>query len=69
MRWGGRVASMGERRGVYRVLAVKSEAKRPLRRPTHRYGSSGSGMGGGGAGSGLIWPGGETGGGYLYKQE
>jgi len=29
---------MGERRGgVYRVLVVKPEAKRPLGRPTHRW--------------------------------
>jgi hypothetical protein len=27
---------MGERRGAYRVLVVKSEGKRPLRRPRHR---------------------------------
>jgi len=33
MRWVGHVASMGEERGVYRVLVVKPEGKRPLGRP------------------------------------
>jgi hypothetical protein len=28
---------MGERRGVYRVLVVKYEVKRPLGRPRHRW--------------------------------
>ena len=28
---------MGERRGVYRVLVGKSEGKRPLGRPRHRW--------------------------------
>ena len=28
---------MGERRGVYRVLLGKSEGKRPLGRPRHRW--------------------------------
>jgi len=28
---------MGERRGVYRVLVVKPEGKRPLARPRHRW--------------------------------
>ena len=32
-RWAGRVALMGERRGVYRVLVRKPEGKRPLGRP------------------------------------
>ena len=36
MRWAGYVALMGERRGVYRVLAAKSEGKRPLGRPRRR---------------------------------
>ena len=36
MRWAGHVAGMGERRGVYRVLVGKPEAKRPLGRPRHR---------------------------------
>jgi len=37
MRWAGHVASMGERRGVYRVLVRKPEGKRPLGRPRHRW--------------------------------
>jgi len=28
---------MGERRGIYKVLVGKSEGKRPLGRPTHRW--------------------------------
>jgi hypothetical protein len=32
-RWAGRVARMGERRGVYRGLVGKPEGKRQLRRP------------------------------------
>jgi len=31
------VARMRERRGVYKVLVGKSEGKRPLRRPRHRW--------------------------------
>jgi len=31
------VACMGEGRGVYRVLVGKSEGKRPLGRPRHRW--------------------------------
>ena len=37
MRWAGHVASMGERRGVYRVLVGKLEGKRQLGRPRHRW--------------------------------
>ena len=37
MRWAGHVASMGERRGVYRVLMGKPEGKIPLGRPRHRW--------------------------------
>jgi len=37
MRWAGRVARMGERRGVYRVLVGKPEGKRPLGRPRRRW--------------------------------
>ena len=37
MRWAGRVARMGERRGVYRVLVGKPETKRPLGRPRRRW--------------------------------
>ena len=32
MRWVGHVARMGERRGLYRVLVVKPEGKRPRSR-------------------------------------
>ena len=49
MRWAWNVASMGERRGVYRVLVGKPEGKRPLGSSTSRWegkgGSSRSGMG------------------------
>jgi len=37
MRWAGHVARMGEVRGVYRVLVVKLEGKRPLGRPRRRW--------------------------------
>ena len=37
MRWAGRVASLGERRCVYRILVVKLEGKRPLGRPGRRW--------------------------------
>jgi len=37
MRWAGHVARMGEGIGVYRVLVEKSEGKRPLVRPRHRW--------------------------------
>jgi len=37
MRWAGRVARMGEGRGVYRVLMGKPEGKRPLGRPRCRW--------------------------------
>jgi hypothetical protein len=37
MRWAGHVARMGEGRGVYRVLIGRSEGKRPLGRPRHRW--------------------------------
>jgi len=37
MRWAGRVARMGEDRGVHRVLVGKPEGKRPLGRPRHRW--------------------------------
>jgi hypothetical protein len=36
MRWAGHVPRMGEGRGVYRVLVVRPESKRPLGRPKRR---------------------------------
>jgi hypothetical protein len=36
LRWAGRVARMGERRGAYRVLVGKPEGRRPLERPRRR---------------------------------
>ena len=35
--WAGRVARMGERRGVYRVLVGRPEGKRPLGTPRRRW--------------------------------
>ena len=37
MRWAEHVASMGVRRGAYRVLVGKHEGKRQLGRPRHRW--------------------------------
>ena len=37
MRWAGHVVSMGEGRGVFRVLVGKSEGKRPLGRARRRW--------------------------------
>jgi len=37
MRWEKNVASMGDRRGVYRILVWKSEGKNPLGRPRRRW--------------------------------
>ena len=37
IRWAVYVASIRERRGVYRVLVGKTERKRPLERPRHRW--------------------------------
>ena len=37
MRWAWHVTGMGERNGVYRILVGKSEVKRPLGRPKHRW--------------------------------
>jgi hypothetical protein len=36
MRWAGHEAHIGKGRGMYRVLVVKPEEKRPLGRPRHR---------------------------------
>jgi len=37
MRWAGHVASMGEKRDVYRVLVGKLEEKKPLGIPRRRW--------------------------------
>ena len=37
MRWAGHEARMEERRGSYRVLLWKTEGKKPLVRPRHRW--------------------------------
>jgi len=37
MQWAGHVARRGESRGVYMVLVVKPEQKRPLGRPRSRW--------------------------------
>jgi len=37
MRWAGHVARMGERRNTYRVLVGKTEGKRTVGRPRHRW--------------------------------
>jgi hypothetical protein len=37
MRWAEHVARMGKKRNAYRILVVKPEGKRPLRRPRHRW--------------------------------
>jgi hypothetical protein len=37
MRWAGYVTRMWENRNAYRILVGKPEAKRPLRRPRHRW--------------------------------
>jgi hypothetical protein len=38
MRWAGRVARMGESRGVYRVVVGKPERKRPLESRSRGWG-------------------------------
>jgi hypothetical protein len=37
MRWAGHVARRGEKRNAYRMLVGKTEVKRPLGRPRHRW--------------------------------
>jgi hypothetical protein len=37
MRWAGHVARMGEVRGAYNILVLKSEGRRPLGRPWCRW--------------------------------
>ena len=50
---------MGERRGIYKVLVGKTEGKRQLGRPRHRWEDNikmdVQEVGCGGMGSGLIW--------------
>jgi hypothetical protein len=37
MRWAGHVARIGKGRGVYRVFVARTEGKKPLGRPRHRW--------------------------------
>jgi hypothetical protein len=37
MRWAGHVARTGKKRNAYMILVGKSEGKRPLRKPRHRW--------------------------------
>ena len=37
IKWAGYVASMGERRGIYRILVGRPEGKRPFGRPRRRW--------------------------------
>jgi predicted small integral membrane protein len=37
MRWAGHVAEMFEKRNAYRLLVLKPEGRRPLRRQRHRW--------------------------------
>jgi hypothetical protein len=37
MRWAGHVLRMGEKRKAFRILVGKSEGRRPLGRPRHRW--------------------------------
>jgi hypothetical protein len=37
MKWAGHLARIGEKRNAYRLLLGKSEGKRPLGRPRHRW--------------------------------
>jgi hypothetical protein len=37
IRWADHVARMGKKRNAYRLLVGKSEGKRPLGRPRHRW--------------------------------
>jgi len=37
MRWAWHVARMGERRGIYSVLVVKPEGKKPFGTPRRRW--------------------------------
>jgi len=37
MKWVGQVACMGERRSAYRILVGRSEGRKTLGRPRHRW--------------------------------
>jgi hypothetical protein len=37
LRWAGHVARMGEKKGAYRALVGRSEGRRPIGRPRHRW--------------------------------
>jgi hypothetical protein len=37
MRWAGHVASIGEKRGAYRIFVERPEGRRPLGRPRCRW--------------------------------
>jgi hypothetical protein len=37
MRWAGHATRTGERNGAYRIFVGKSEGRRPLGRPRHRW--------------------------------
>ena len=68
MRWAGHAAHMGERRGVYRVLAGIPEGKRPLLRPRLRWEDNikmGTQKEGRGAWTGSSWLRLGTGGGHV----
>jgi hypothetical protein len=72
MRWAGHVASMGEGRGVHRVLVGKPERKRPLGRPRCRWEDNimmDLQEVGGGVGTGWSWLRIGGGGGHLYGNE
>jgi hypothetical protein len=40
MRWKGNLARMWEKRNVYRILVRKPEGKRPIGRPSRRWGNN-----------------------------
>ena len=68
MKWVGRVARMGQRRGAYKILVGKPEGRRPLGRPRRGWEDNirmGSQEVGCGARCGLIWLRIGTGGGLL----
>jgi hypothetical protein len=72
MRWAGRVARMGEDRGVHTMLVGKLEGKRPLRRPRRKWENNIKmdlqEFGGGVLGTGWSWLRTGTDGGHLWVQ-